>query len=98
FERFHGPKMLKVAGLDVQGREQGVENQREELSQLEKMYKGTQLATDTKEIVVERARRALEMAEQWLAIARQDQSVPTDHAHHNRERDLRDEARWAEQK
>jgi hypothetical protein len=51
--------MLKNAELSVRSMENFVSNQREELQQLEQMYEGTELDTETKEIVLERARRSL---------------------------------------
>ncbi|MHC4830330.1 MAG: HlyD family efflux transporter periplasmic adaptor subunit, partial [Planctomycetota bacterium] len=55
--------------------EQHVKNQREELQQLEAMYKGSKLADETKEIVLERARHGLQQAELGLKVARLDRQA-----------------------
>jgi multidrug resistance efflux pump len=94
FERFDGPKMLRAAELELKGREDGLENQKEELAQLEKMYQGTRLSSDTKEIVLERTRRAVALAEAWLAIAKSDRIVTTEFHHPRREQQLKDELRF----
>lgn len=95
FERHEGLKMLREAELHVRGREQAVLGQREELAQLEKMYEGTTLASETKEIVIERARRALELAEAWLELAKKDRAVTVEEHYPRRLERLRDELRWA---
>ncbi len=94
FEEFQGPKMLKAAVLEIESREHSVMSQKEELDQLEKMYQGTKLSSDTKEIVLERARRSVAMAEAWLAISRRDEVVTREHAHPTRLRALKDDLRW----
>jgi multidrug resistance efflux pump len=95
FEEFHGPKMLRASELDVKGREQNLENARQELAQLERMYEGTHLASDTKDIVLERARRGVEMSEAWLELARRDRVATVEHEHPRRAREVREDARWA---
>lgn len=94
FEKFEGPKMLRASELEIQGREDGLSNQKEELAQLEKMYEGTRLATETKEIVLDRTRRGVALAEAWLALAKKDRIVTTDYHHPQRERAVRDEVRF----
>lgn len=95
FNDFEGPKMLRSAELGFQNHEFNVADQKEELSQLESMYKGTTLATDTKDIVLQRAQRGLKMAEQWLEIAKGDRKVSTEFNYPARKRDVGDAARWA---
>ncbi len=57
------PLALKSAEFSLKSAEQYVEYQREEVRQLEKMYKADDLTEETEEIILKRARNALERAE-----------------------------------
>lgn len=65
--------------------EQQLENSREELDQLQKMYKADDLTEETEEIVLRRAKSDVERAEWRLKIARQNSerrlstSIPREH-------------------
>lgn len=60
------PARLEQARLGFQGAQDGVQESREELTQLEEMYKETELADKTREIVIQRAKRRLARAEWYL--------------------------------
>lgn len=77
--------------------EDGVGNQLQELEQLEQMYAGTSLATETKDIVLERARRSLTRARESLALAEIDHVRFLEIESPDRELDLANEAAWSEQ-
>lgn len=94
FQKYEGPKMLKVQELNIQGRENGLADQKEELAQLESMYKGTRLATETKEIVLDRARRGVQVSEAWLQIAKEDRIVSDQYRYPDRKKDVEDQVRY----
>jgi RND family efflux transporter MFP subunit len=73
FEKFGEESMLKGKELTVKGQEFQTAERADELAQLEKMYKDTQLATDTKEIVLERARKSSAISQQWLDLTRKSE-------------------------
>jgi len=77
--------------------EDGVGNQLQELEQLEQMYAGTSLATETKDIVLERARRSLARARESLALTEIDHARFVEIEAPDRETDLANGARWSEQ-
>jgi multidrug resistance efflux pump len=94
FEKVELPAAQKNLQLDLQASLNMLEDAREELSQLEAMYKGTQLATETKEIVLERARRDLRVSEERLALARTRARAVEEYEHPQQLRTHRDQARW----
>ncbi|MBI3098843.1 MAG: hypothetical protein HYY93_11475 [Planctomycetes bacterium] len=66
---------LKSAELGVKSSEHSLADQKEELAQLESMYRKSELAGETKEIVLDRARRSVMMAEEYLKLARTSETV-----------------------
>lgn len=94
FTRVGGPKMLRSAELEIESRKIRLANQKEELAQLEGLYKGTHLAPATKEIVLERARRDVSLAEAWLAIALADKDVVVNTRFPQLQRDVQNNVRW----
>jgi multidrug resistance efflux pump len=94
FQALDGPNLLQAADLDLSARQHGVDDQKEELSQLEAMYHGTQLAPETKEIVLERARRNLAQSEGYLAVQQRAHTVSTEWEHPDRLKALQDQAKW----
>lgn len=95
FQALDGPLLLDGARHSVERSEHHVADQREELEQLEGMYDGTRLAPETKEIVLERARRNLRHAERGLDQTRRGAEVTTAWEHPDRLRALEERARWA---
>ncbi len=91
--KFNSERMLKSSDLGVQQREYSLADQKEELSQLEAMYEGTRLDSDTKDIVLERARRGVGVAEQWLGIIRNDARITRTFRHPDRDKQVRQDAR-----
>lgn len=65
------------ADQSLKSSEYSLENAREELNQLEKMYKADELTEETEEIILKRARRAVEFAEFTLtrSQAQHEQTV-----------------------
>jgi multidrug efflux pump subunit AcrA (membrane-fusion protein) len=93
WEKYNSDRMLRTAQLSVQQRENNLADQKEELAQLEAMYEGTRLDSATKEIVLERARRNVNMSEQWLAITRNDALITRQYRHPDQDRAVREDAR-----
>jgi HlyD family secretion protein len=93
WEKYNADRMLKTAELGVQQRENNLADQKEELAQLEAMYEGTRLDSATKEIVLDRARRNVQMSEQWLAITRNDALVTRQYRYPERDEAVREDAR-----
>ncbi|MBI4576705.1 MAG: hypothetical protein HY722_10625, partial [Planctomycetes bacterium] len=81
FVENEGPRMLRGAELGVQSREHRLADEQEELSQLEGMYERSELAGETQEIVVARARRELAMSEAWLGLERAREEQVRLHEH-----------------
>lgn len=71
WEKIDGPHMLKYHELGLKNWEDNVKDQQEEFDQLMKMYKSEELTSDTKDIVVNRAERALQNAKTYLEMRKQ---------------------------
>lgn len=71
FETMEMPQRRRDAELDLQSAEHRLLDAREELEQLVVMYEDSELEDRTSEIVLNRGRRQLEMAEERLALQRQ---------------------------
>ncbi len=72
-ERYHGidrPQGEKTAQFELKYATQSLQYEREELAQLEKMYKADELTEETEEIVLTRQRNSVEHAEFALDRAR----------------------------
>jgi len=72
------------------------EESKEELAELESMYKDDEFASKTKELVIKRGRRQAEMADRNLAVSRREFAVFEGHTMPERERDLQKKVRDAE--
>ncbi len=72
FTKFTAPNRLARAELGLQQAEDGSLEAREELDQLVLMYSEEQFADQTKEIVIERAKRRLARAERDLELRRDE--------------------------
>ncbi|HEY3324645.1 MAG TPA: HlyD family efflux transporter periplasmic adaptor subunit [Planctomycetota bacterium] len=68
FEKFGDEQWMRGKELAIRQNQHYQENREQELSQLEKMYKDAQLSSDTKEIVLQRARRDAELGREGLAL------------------------------
>jgi HlyD family secretion protein len=78
FEKREAPAKTAKAQFDLQGAKDNNDNEREELEQLELMYKEQDLADKTREIVIRRAKRALERAQQRLALQQEEFGILTE--------------------
>lgn len=78
FEKREMPAKIAKAQLDLQNARDGVDNNKEELEQLELMYKEQDLSDKTREIVIRRAKRELERATQRLAIQQEELNIMTE--------------------
>jgi multidrug resistance efflux pump len=75
FDEVDGKHFLQRIDLTVKSYEDYVSDSREELDQLEKMYKSEELTNATAEIVVRRARRALERLKIMTGMIRESARV-----------------------
>jgi len=78
FLEIHKPQRIAWNELGLRRAEDGLTNARQELQQLELMYAQDEFADQTKEIVIDRARRELERAERDLELRRRDSSTLTE--------------------
>lgn len=81
FTTFGEEQMLKGRALALRSQESLLNNRQEELSQLEGMYKDTQLASGTKEIVLDRARREHLLAKESLDLSRKGEQYLKQYEH-----------------
>ena len=89
------PLEQKDHELSVRRLEASIDDQEKELAELEKMYKASELATDTKEIVIERARRQLAITRDTLAQTRHRIRLSVEVDHPRRVADLANESQWS---
>ncbi len=75
YDEVDSRQILQRVDLNVKGYEDYVSDQQEELDQLEKMYESEELTNATAEIVVRRARRALERMKIMLAMVRENARI-----------------------
>jgi multidrug resistance efflux pump len=95
FQALDGPQLLAGAAQALAATQHYVDDQRDELAQLELMYKGTELAPETKEIVLERGRRNLRHAERALEQQRRAHQTTVEWEHPDRLRALTEHDTWA---
>jgi multidrug efflux pump subunit AcrA (membrane-fusion protein) len=74
--------------LQIQQREFGLENQKDELDQLEKMYSEDELVDATEEIVLKRSRRSYAQAQAWRNLGEQRRVYDKEWYYPWREEDL----------
>jgi multidrug efflux pump subunit AcrA (membrane-fusion protein) len=72
FEKTGRPAREKSAQFGIKSADQRLDGAKEELKQLEKMYKADDLIEDTEEIILRRQRFALESAEYGLEVAKEN--------------------------
>jgi multidrug efflux pump subunit AcrA (membrane-fusion protein) len=97
WEKYESPDMLRGAELGMLSREFGMADQKQELAQLEEMYSGTHLAQESKDIVLDRARRGVTMGEEYMKLAQNDDVIARQYRHPQRDLQVRDALRWAKQ-
>jgi multidrug resistance efflux pump len=74
------PFKLEQIRLQEQGSQHGLEDQRDELEQLEKMYREDELVDATEEIVLKRSRRQLASSLAWASLQSQQRAHDLAHA------------------
>jgi hypothetical protein len=82
------PTKLAEKQLDVDRYTQRTEESRQELEELEGMYKKEDFASLTKELVINRGRKNLEFAKRGLELAKQGQEQFTGHELPKKEKEL----------
>jgi len=70
FEKTDKAQKEKAARFNVKNAEERLENAREELQQLEKMYKADDLTEETEEIILKRQKFAVESSEYYLETSK----------------------------
>jgi len=73
FGKYGEEQLLAGRELSLKHQEQWQSNREEELAQLEKMYKDAQLASETKEIVLDRARKEVALGKEGLALGKKSE-------------------------
>jgi len=88
FDKFGEEQMLQGKELALKQQEAWQSNREEELAQLEKMYKEAQLASETKEIVLQRARRDVALGREGLGLNRKSEKQLKEFDHPNQKEKL----------
>jgi hypothetical protein len=92
----HKPREIEERRISLDGQTYRAEESKEELAELEAMYKEDEFARSTKELVVKRGRRQMEMADRHLAVGKKEFEVFEKHTLVERERELRQKVKDAE--
>ncbi len=90
------PRELEEKHIALDQSTYRAEHSKDELGELTAMYEADEFARTTKELVLKRGRRELEMAERALAVARKEVAHFEQHAMPQRERALRQKVADAE--
>ena len=90
------PREMEEHRISLDYQTHRAEESKEELAELEAMYKDDEFASKTKELVIKRGRRQAEMADRNLAVGRREFGVFENHTMPERERDLQKKVRDAE--
>ena len=92
---YESAKSLEMADLGLKGQMDSLRDARDELAQLKKMYAGTSLQSETKDIVLDRARRGVERSETYSKYAKRDNEIFKAIRHPNEARRVEDAAKDA---
>jgi multidrug efflux pump subunit AcrA (membrane-fusion protein) len=95
YETLDWPMDKEQSELNIRHSEAYLKDEMTELEQLEEMYKESELAGKTKEIVLERARRSVELGKQQLALSKRQQDFHFNKRHPRRLGDLERDAKWS---
>lgn len=90
------PRELEEKKISLDQSTYRAEHSKDELGELVAMYEADEFARTTKELVLKRGRRDLEMAERYLAVARKEAAHLEQITLPQRERDLRQKVADAE--
>lgn len=96
FLQQHKPRELEEHRIALDYQIHRAEEAKEELAELEAMYKDDEFARATKELVIRRGRRQMEMADRNLAVGQKEFEVFEKHTLAERERELRQKLKDAE--
>lgn len=94
---YHDSRDLELSALRLKGQLDNTKEQAEELGQLERMYGDATLESETKDIVIGRARRAMERSTVYNRYAQKDQEFFLAIDHPNAVKEIEDNARFAQQ-
>ena len=92
---YDSKKGLEMADLGLKASLDGLRDNQDELTQLEKMYAGTSLQSETKDIVLDRARRGVERGEIFAKYARRDNEIYKAIRAPNDARRIEDQAKYS---
>ncbi len=92
---YESKKALELADLGLKSSLDGLRDNHDELNQLEKMYAGTSLQSETKDIVLDRARRGVERGEIYAKYARRDNELYKAIRAPNDSRRIEDQAKYS---
>lgn len=90
------PRELEEQRMRLDQQTYRAEEAKDELAELEAMYEADEFAKATKELVIKRGRRQMEMADRGLAIARRELAEYEGHTMPERDRELRQKVADAE--
>ncbi len=88
---------LDMASLRMKAQTDGLKDQGDELTQLERMYSDTTLESETKDIVIGRARRAMERGQTMFKYSTKDYELFLAIEHPNDVRELEDNMKYTQQ-
>ncbi len=88
WQRVQRPQELRARQEVVARQAYTAEEAKDELAELDATYQADEFAKTTKELVLKRSRRKLELAERELANARKDLELLKDHTHALKEKEL----------
>jgi len=94
FERFRADMMKQRQQMSLEYSQFRVDDADEELRQLQEMYGDTTLADQTKDIVLNRAKRSLNQSQRSFAMAKTEHTLFENHEFPDRVSDMKDGARW----
>lgn len=88
WQRVQRPQELNARQVVVDRQAYAAEEAKDELAELEATYQADEFAKTTKELVLKRSRRKLELAERELANVRKDLDLLKEHTHVLKEKEL----------
>lgn len=94
---YYFPRDLDMASLRMKGQADGLKDQGDELSQLERMYSDATLESETKDIVIGRARRAMDRGQAYFKYGQKDYELFLSVEHPNDVREIDDNMKYSQQ-
>lgn len=93
---YYFPKSLDLAKVRLQDQADGLKDQGDELAQLERMYSDATLESETKDIVIGRARRGFERSRTYFDYGQKDHELFLTFDHPNSVREAEDNLRYSQ--